>query len=169
MNMFTNYEYIPDGYIPNNMHIQCDKPQSYTKLQPMDTAKPYELYSAKGELEGYFWHYGDCINLQFSIVGEITLDDGTDTGSYINAADFLKDKTITIQLYNFRLEPIHSITLSGANLISDNAGDPVATLSIDAELSKELVKGIYYCSMTVSGNAYNETIFNPEDCKLLVK
>lgn len=36
--------------------------------------KPFEVYDAKGNLIGYSWHYGDTVNLQFSIMGEVTVD-----------------------------------------------------------------------------------------------
>ena len=101
-NMFLNYENLSDSYIPNNLSSHKCRPESYTKLSPVDASKPYELYNAKGELEGYFWYYGDTINLDFTIDGEVTLEDGTPTGQYIDASDFLKDKSYTIKVYNFR-------------------------------------------------------------------
>lgn len=36
--------------------------------------KPYEEYNAEGELVGYFWYYGEAINLQFEITGEVTIE-----------------------------------------------------------------------------------------------
>ena len=102
IDMFTNYQNLSDTYIPNNLSEHKCKPESYTKLSPIDTSKPYELYDAKGELEGYFWHYGETINLDFSITGEIILDDGSLSGDYIDAADFLKDKLYAVKLYDFR-------------------------------------------------------------------
>lgn len=73
-NMFTNYNNISPSYVPNNMHIINTDIQSYTKLNPIDISKPYELYNAKNELEGYFWYHGESIVLDFAIDGEITVE-----------------------------------------------------------------------------------------------
>lgn len=158
--MFTNYENLSDNYIPNNLAKHQCKPKSYTKLCPINTSKPYELYNAKNELEGYFWYQGDSINLDFTITGEIILDDGSLSGEYIDAADFLKDKSYTIKLYDFRLNEIYS----QVGKASDNI-----ILSIDSTLSEKILRGIYYCSLQIKGQDYSETIFDATDCKLLVK
>ena len=156
IDMFTNYENLSDNYIPNNLSRKRCKPESYTKLSPITTSKPYELYNAKGELEGYFWNYGETINLDFSIDGEVTLDDG----AYITASDFLKDKLYGFKLYNFRYEEIYTqVGQARDNII----------INIDKELSNKLVKGIYYCSLDISGKDCNISLFNAKDCKLLVK
>ena len=59
--------------------------------------KPYEEYDVSGNLIGYWWYYGNTINLEFNIEGEVTYE-GND--SYINAKEFLKDKQIEIKLFN---------------------------------------------------------------------
>lgn len=160
MDMFTNYQNLSDSYIPNNLSEHKCTPQSYTKLCPVENSKPYELYDAKGELEGYFWYYGDSINLDFSITGEVVLDDGSMSGQYIDASDFLKDKLYAIKLYDFRLNEIYTqVGQASSNII----------LNIDKELSNKLVKGIYYCSLEISNSTYCEKIFDSTDCKLLVK
>ena len=74
IDMFTNYQNLSEYYIPNNLSKSFDKPQSYTKLDPIAGSKPYELYNAKGELEGYYWYYGNLLNLEFNIDGEITVE-----------------------------------------------------------------------------------------------
>lgn len=160
MDMFTNYQNLSDTYIPNNLSEHKCKPESYTKLDPCELTKPYELYDAKGELEGYFWYYGETINLDFSITGEIILDDGSLSGDYIDAADFLKDKLYAVKLYDFRFNEVYT----QVGQASDNI-----IVSIDKELSQKLVRGIYYCSLEISGKNYLEKIFDSTDCKLLVK
>lgn len=160
IDMFTNYQHLSESYIPNNLSKSFKKPQSYTKLSPIDTSKPYELYNAKNELEGYFWYYGDSINLDFTITGEVILDDGSPSGEYIDAKDFLKDKFYAIKLYDFRFKEIYTqVGQASTNVI----------LSIDKDLSTRFVKGIYHCSLEIDGKNYHETIFGPQDCKLLVK
>ena len=74
MNMFQNYYNIPDTYIPNNMSCDCSRGKSYTKLDPIEGSKPFEEYNAKGELIGYFWRYGETLNLEFNIDGEIIVE-----------------------------------------------------------------------------------------------
>ena len=85
-NMFTNYNNIDPSYIPNNMHLVSNKVKSYTKLDPIKLSKPYELYNAKNELEGYFWYHGENIILDFSIDGEITLEN--DALIYSNKGEY---------------------------------------------------------------------------------
>ena len=192
IDMFTNYQNLSEYYIPNNLSKSNTQVQSYTKLTSNNNTKPYELYNAKGELEGYFWHYGDQIDLEFSLQGELTLDDDTPTGNYIDVQDFLEDKNIIIRLYDFRFNIIYSKVsniqyeamtspakdniidyIDGGTAFSDSSlnpdVEPTAKLSIDAELSKKLVKGVYYCSLEVDGHSFHETLFAPQDCKLLVK
>lgn len=74
IDMFTNYQNLSEYYIPNNLSKSLTTPKSYTKLDPVEASKPYELYNAKGELEGYYWYYGNQLNLEFSIDGEITVE-----------------------------------------------------------------------------------------------
>ena len=59
IDMFTNYKNISDYYIPNNLNAASSKPYSYTKLNSCEESKPYELYNSKGDLEGYYWYYGE--------------------------------------------------------------------------------------------------------------
>ena len=85
-NMFTNYNNIDPSYVPNNMHLVNKTVKSYTKLAPVALSKPYELYNAKNELEGYFWYHGESITLDFSIEGEITLEN--DALIYSNKGEY---------------------------------------------------------------------------------
>lgn len=75
MGMFLNYHNIADNYTPNNLICSFPVGKSYTKLDPVQASKPYEEYNTKGELVGYFWHYGETLNLEFNIDGEITVED----------------------------------------------------------------------------------------------
>ena len=215
MNMFVNYQ-NPYQEIPNNQYKAFHLVRPASKLDPIEASKPYELFDTKGNLEGYYWNYGDSINLEFNIDGEITIESdalilkrvgeapataklgakvGTrcynivdlrswtcvgienhtfawtedpefsymlngDRSIYVSAADYLRDKTLIAHIYNFRFEEIYKEYL---------AGSTQAILTITPELSKELTKGIYYCSLEVVGNNTQQTIFNAADCKLLVK
>ena len=81
---------------------------------------------------------------------------------YITAQDFLSDKQITVQLYNFRHELITSKLFNGTTEVR---------FDIDKKLSDSLVKGVYYCSLTVwnQDETYNQTIFQQEETTLIVK
>lgn len=160
IDMFTNYQNLSENYIPNNLSKNKTKPRSYTKLNPCEITKPYELYNAKNELEGYYWYYGNTINLEFDIDGEVLDINGNGTGEFVSAKDYLVDKIATLNIYNFRMNIIYSKTISAAETIH---------ISIDKELSEKMVKGIYYCSLEISNNNSHETIFNAKDCKFLVK
>lgn len=214
MGMFLNYQNIANNYMPNNLTCSFPVGKSYTKLDPIQASKPYEEYNTKGELIGYFWRYGETLNLEFNIDGEITIEDDaiiltasgevpskttgkvmqraynvvdlrswtcmivdadgnsdwkedddftySETGKsvYLSAADFLKDKKVDISLYNFRHEPIHTEVFDGTTKVIFN---------ITPELSKKLIRGIYYCSLTVFNDEVNLPIFTNSDCTLLVK
>lgn len=101
MGMFLNYHNIASNYTPNNLVCSFPVGKSYTKLDPVKTSKPYEEYNTKGELIGYFWHYGESINLEFNIDGEITVETDAivlyNTGEVPN--EFTKGK-ITQKAYN---------------------------------------------------------------------
>lgn len=213
MGMFLNYKDIANNYVPNNLVCSFPVGKSYTKLDPVQASRPYEEYNAKGELIGYFWRYGETLNLEFNIDGEITvetdaivltakgevpsesvgninqrvynvvdqkswtctaiendkrtwtIDDDFNypeqgASVYIAADDYLKDKQIEVTLYNFRMEPIHSQVFTGQTRI---------IFPVTPELSKKLLKGIYYCSLVVFNDTVNLPIFSSNDCTLLVK
>lgn len=165
MGMFSNYEDLADNYVPNNLRPnppKCDY-KSNCNLEPCKPNKPYEEYNAEGQLIGYFWYYGNSVNLEFNINGEVTYEGSED---YITAKDFLSDKLATIKLYNFRREEIVEKVYDLSTL-----PDPTSvTFVIDEGLSKKLVKGVYYITLTISDKTgFNTTIFYQEDCNLFVK
>ena len=213
--MFLNYQNLADNYIPNNLINAFPYRTKETKLDPITASKPFEEYNAKGELIGYFWRYGETLNLEFNIEGEITIEtdaillkvkgqtpttktigkvgqraynivdlaswtcSGMTYGEYIwnqdaeftypvsatrsvylSADDYLSDKSVEVTLYNFRMEPICKKLYPASSTIIFN---------IDRELSNQLVKGIYYCSVIVFNEKVCYTIFDSNDCTLLVK
>lgn len=213
MGMFLNYQNIAANYTPNNLMSSFPVGKSYTKLDPVEASKPYEEYNAKGELIGYFWHYGETLNLEFNIDGEIIVEDDAlvittkglipspgygklgqrayntidkrswtctnimdgkfvwtedeefkyqECGKsvYVVAEDYLVDKQIEVCLYNFRMEPIHTQLFDGTSKI---------IFQINKDLSAKLLKGLYYCSLTVVDSSVRLPIFDSHDCVLLVK
>lgn len=215
MGMFLNYQNVSPNYTPNNLSKAFHSENVTSSLDPIEASKPYESYDAKGNLEGYFWRYGDTIKLEFNLDGEITIENdaivcyvegiyptpqiegrvgqqfynlkdlvsytcvGVQSGLYqwqkdseftyplesgnsvyFDATDYLADKTIEISILNFRLEPIVTQRFTGSSRV---------VFTIDKELSKQLVKGIYYCSVSLINDASTLVVFNSTDCKLLVK
>lgn len=79
---------------------------------------------------------------------------------YISADDYLKDKSVEVTLYNFRLEPICCKTYDAT---------PKIVFPIDTALSSRLSKGVYYCSVKVFNADVCFTVFDTTDCTLLVK
>lgn len=154
---FDGYDNLKDHYVQ-----PCPPPkppvEDTSKLKPVKPNKPYEKYNAEGELIGYYWYYGDTINLEFTIEGEVTYEGSNE---YVDAAEFMKEKQVTIELYNFRRELITTRTLAGSNVI---------VFEIDEALSKELIRGNYYCTLTVFDNSgLNKTLFYQDDCTLFVE
>lgn len=194
IDMFTNYQNLSDYYTPNNLSKHLTTPCSYTKLNKTEATKPYELYNVEGQLEGYCWYYGDHIDLDFELLGELTQDDDLGNGIYVDIVDFIKDKLFTFTIYNFRHEVIYQVNKNGQAInfecgcqedpdiefidagtaFSDTTypcrnSTPVLNICIDEDLSKKMVKGVYSCSLIVSGHGFKETLFDTNDCKLLVK
>lgn len=97
MGLFDNYQNINPNYVPNNI-VPPPNPCK-PKLEPCKPIKPYEEYNAEGELVGYYWHYGDTINLEFNVSGEVTIINGE---SFISAVDFLSNKYAVMTVYDFR-------------------------------------------------------------------
>ena len=159
MGMFTNYENLANNYSPNNI---CSGPPKChpdeQKLNPCNPNKPYSEYNIEGELVGYFWYYGDAVDLEFNIDGQVTYE-GND--SYVTAEDFLKDKQIVIRLFNFRRELLDERYYKGSTKV---------IYSIDKDFSKKLVRSTYYISVLVTNsNDLNYTLFAQQDCTLIVK
>lgn len=163
--MFENYNNLSSQYIPTNIPKAPIPPQCPPKpLCPPEPNKPYEDYNAKGELVGYWWSYGDTINLDFELDGYVTID-GSD--NYISVKEFIKDKEINIALYNFRYEEIINMLFDGKEYQDKDTVNVI--FPIDKELSKSLVPGTYYCSLTIIGKEVSATIFYEDSCTLTVR
>lgn len=205
MSMFTNYD-ENSTTCPRNTDRECHS-----------NRVPYAEYNANNELIGYYWYYGDTVDIQFDVTGEVTIESDaivyTASGDmpqentigyinqkaynivdyiswtcvaiiegkyiweedkifeapandgrllYISAKNFLKDMLYKICIYNGRYELLY---------IFDGSASTNISLHIDEDLSKELVKGIYYITLTVANK--NSTNFIPlikdKECILLVK
>ena len=200
MGMFTGYDTLQNNYIPNNLP-NCPAPDS--KLTPICPNKPYVDYDINGNVQGYWWYYGDTVNLEFNISGESvyegepevtgnTITSGTtnieptEDGNYIDIMDFLADKQILIQLYNFRQEElaidipdsctngcldkeIIKKTFGTDQLIKNKDGSVSLVFGIDKNLSQAMVKGVYFISLKIISNDLQDTLFQQSDAILTVK
>ena len=118
---------------------------------------PYEVYDEVGNLTGYYWHYGDTVELNFIIDdGEVTADEAIVNGEeqkekYLELVDYLSDKNARICIYSdLRYRPVLETVLSASTNIK---------LIIDEETSKKLLRGTYYLTLTIFKD--NESIFVP--------
>ena len=91
-------------------------------IQEVNINKPYELWK-NGILKGYFWYYGNSVDLVFNLKGQISL---TGMDAYITVNQLLKSLMFTGTIYDFR----HSKILEFSNdpsaeyRLEVNPGDP---------------------------------------------
>ena len=153
-----------DDYDSSISNIDRKRPPiPVSKLDPSKPNKPFADYNAEGEMTGYWWYWGDCLNLEFDIYGELVVEDTEDSHNsfYVLPDDWFTNKQVTFKLYNFRREVIVEQCFNASSKI---------IVPITPELSKQLVKGVYYCSLTIwEGEEYNQTIFYQDECTLTVK
>lgn len=131
---------------------------SSSQVKNMKTGRlPYEVYDEQGNLSGYYWYYGDTIELHFLIEdGEITADDAVVNGKskeevYAELVDYLSDKNAKICIYSsLRYDPVLETVLSASTDIK---------LIIDEETSKKLLRGTYYITLTIFKD--NESLLVP--------
>lgn len=136
--MFDNYNNL-NKPMPPASNI-CPPPP----FKPIQPKLPYEEYNADGELVGYFWGYGDTINLEFLLDGYVTIDEAD---TYIEARDFIKNKDIKITIYNFRHEEVASQEFKG-----NDYQNPTYSRAINVDAKTH---GIYYIySETENGGSY---------------
>ena len=163
--MFSNFNNIDTTYQPNPFQPKYPTNCCTNNATPASPNKPYEILSAdKSRVVGYFWYYGNSVDLIFDVVGEITSES---TNKYIDASDTIAVTTLTATFYNFRYEPV--FVFSTDPLIAKNGlltvNGSTVTLSLTSELSAQLVKGIYYLDLVATHpTGYNETLFSSNQC-----
>lgn len=79
---------------------------------------------------------------------------------YVSATNYLSDKQLELQILNFRFEPIHTQLFNGTSRL---------LFTIDTDLSSKLLKGVYYCSLTVVTDTLRMPVFGAKDCTFIVK
>ena len=103
MGMFLNYQNIANSY-PNNLVNAFPSCDICSKLNPLEASKPYEEYNIKGDLIGYFWRYGETLNLEFDIDGEksaIITKYYDYSSDYVNIQNYAPINLVFLHLYPF--------------------------------------------------------------------
>lgn len=160
--MFDSFNNIKTTYQVNPYAPQYPPQKIPTQIIQNNPNKPYEVVDARGVLTGYFWYYGNSVDLTWDIVGEVT----TTQDNYVDVADMVKYLTITAIIYDWKMCKITEVKLLPT--IEDSKAS--VTLSINGELSQKLVKGVYEISLTASNaQGYNETLFDTGVCKFEVR
>lgn len=163
MGMFDNYNNLNTSFTPNPYAPQYPPQKQPQQIIQNNPNKPYEIIDARGNLTGYFWYYGNSVDLVWDIVGEVT---SSVTNTYIDVANMLRYQTIIATIYDWRYQKIEEIKLFPQ--IDDN--NVTVTLQIKDQLSQKLVKGVYRISLTASNSqGYNETLFDTNVCSFEVR
>lgn len=162
MGMFDNFNNVKTTYQVNPYAPQYPPQKMPTQIVQNNPNKPYEVVDARGVLTGYFWYYGNSVDLTWDIVGEVT----TTQDNYVDVVDMVKYLIITATIYDWKMCKVEEVKLIPT--IEDNKAS--VTLSINGELSQKLVKGVYEISLTASNaQGYNETLFDTGVCKFEVR
>lgn len=160
--MFDNFNNVKTTYQVNPYAPQYPPQKMPTQIVQNNPNKPYEVVDARGVLTGYFWYYGNSVDLTWDIVGEVT----TTQDNYVDVVDMVKYLIITATIYDWKMCKVEEVKLIPN--IEDNKAS--VTLSINGELSQKLVKGVYEISLTASNaQGYNETLFDTGVCKFEVR
>lgn len=162
MGMFDNFNNVKTTYQVNPYAPQYPPQKMPTQIVQNNPNKPYEVVDARGVLTGYFWYYGNSVDLTWDIVGEVT----TTQDNYVDVVDMVKYLIITATIYDWKMCKVEEVKLIPT--IEDNKAS--VTLSINGKLSQKLVKGVYEISLTASNaQGYNETLFDTGVCKFEVR
>lgn len=165
MSILDNYESLADkpirsGCCCNSVPETVDI--SYNKIIPITFQKPYKEIDTTTNNYRYYWYYGDTIVLRFNLSDESTMV--VDGKSFATLEDYLIDKLIVVDIYNFRKEP-----LDFAQRIFRGADGLSVSYLIDRDLSDKLLRGIYYCSLKIVGQDITTTVIPESNCVLVVK
>lgn len=150
--MFTNYEYIPDGYVPDNRH---EKQIAY-KPEKL----PYEVKNIKGETIGFGWNYRDRVVLEFHTCGDVEYDDGhrEDAETYMNKSW----SHFKLTFFNFRFEVVHEDLIPASTVCKYEIGE---------ELQKILIPNTYSIQLDLipDDESTAKTLIDRRDLKIFVR
>lgn len=171
--MFNSFSNMDSSYTPNNFSPKYPSMNREEKIQSINPNKPYEVIGRDGILKGYFWYYGNSVDLTFDITGEITLEGGEYFPVYDPRLAVALDFRATI--YNSRHEPIICFGKSeldnDCSLKVDVLEDSIkVTLPINKEMSNlKMPRGTYYLDLTAEYAGYCETLFDVDACTFEVR
>lgn len=174
--MFSNFTNIDTTFQPNAFQPGYPFVQQNQAIQTVSVNKPYEILNADRTLKGYFWYYGNSVDLVFDLEGEITILPGD---QYLTIADVLKTLQIKAIIYNFRMEPFieFSNAIEAQNQLQIIYGEQnegldgtKVIMQLSNEISSQLTKGVYYIELVaMSPSGYNETLFSADSCTFEVR
>lgn len=149
--MFENYQYIPEGYTPNNVR--------YNAVVPQQVKYPLVSYNKFDEPIGFTWNYGDSIYLEFNTTGNVVYDE---LGYTEDAEMYLQGKKFKLNVYNVRGEVCAQCEC--------DARTQVRILS-DSFYPDSLVKGVYHLQLTLIDEDNNilTTLLGWDDCIIYIK
>lgn len=108
--IFDNYDNLSNEYIPSNMNKPPKPPKANPYFDPAAPKLPYCDYNAEGDITGYWWPYGNTVNLEFNLDGCVTVEGSK---NFITVRNFIKNKQIKVTIYNFRHEVIDTMLFDG--------------------------------------------------------
>lgn len=164
--MFDNYNNtnLKTSFTPNPYAPQFPPLNQPSQIQQNNPNKPFEVKDVRGNLTGYFWYYGNSVDLVWDIEGEVI---SADSNEYVDVAGMIKYQTITATIYNWKKEVIDSIKLL-PNIDENN--NVTVRLPIQGELTQKMVKGTYTIDLVASNaQGYNETLFDTGVCNFEVR
>lgn len=174
-NMFEKYDTVPEGYIPNNFKKYLNRDNRNDKLIVIKVDSPYAIINVNNDLLGYSWNYGDVLNLQFQLIGKFNAENNTPIYfisnnkeklpdepqvTQIDVSEFIKGKTATMELLNFRQEVIYTETVDASEVL---------VLNINSDFYNKVNKGVYTLNIYLESEESRVTIFESDDCIILIK
>ena len=70
MSMFTNYDKIPENYIPDNIVMRMPP-----EIVCFSNKQPQKEYNFKGDFIGYSWEQGDTLTMKISVDKTIKVEE----------------------------------------------------------------------------------------------
>lgn len=177
--MFNSFSNVDTTYSPNIFQPKYPPLNREERIQSINPNKPYEVLNSDGTLKGYFWYYGNSVDLIFDIIGEVTLEQGD---YYLNVSQIVNTLDISATLYNQRHEPV--IYFSNGldaeyplevRTVSLNESSGETSIEVKLPITKDMSsakipRGTYYLELIVSHlGGYCETLFDVDACTFEVR